>query len=226
VGKKILIVILIAILAVASSGCGPDIFGGRTKFTIVIPLNTHTKTKDLLGLNATKTMIAYIKTLTATQWTRTQTRTATSTSIPTKTVSPTQTLTPSVTSKWTSFPIRFYPVNFSSDNLFQGAQSCDPKTLTVQVQVTPSDPVFSVGLFYRIEENGGGNSYPWGGGLAMNPQGNGWYQLSLVGNNLPSISTWQHEAWLDFQFVANGPNNQAIAWSPVIRKATLWQCYV
>jgi CSLREA domain-containing protein len=142
----------------------------------------------------------------------------------TLTLTPTSPIPPTPTQ--TLSPIVFSPVNFSTDQLFQGATSCNPETLSVQVRVTPPELVFSVGLFYKIEEKGGSGSSPWSKGLAMIPQGNGWYQLVLTGNDLPSISKWKHEAWLDFQFVANGQNGQALAWSAVIRKVTLWQCYV
>ena len=143
-----------------------------------------------------------------------------STSTLTPTLAPTGTPTP------TTAAIIFDPVEISSDKLFQGGQSCDPKTLTLKVRVAPPAMVSSVGLFYRIIAKQGNQSYPWGGGLAMTPMGSGWYALTLTGNDLPSIGQWQTEAWLDFQFVANDANNQPIAWSPVIRKVTFWQCYV
>jgi len=142
----------------------------------------------------------------------------------TPSATPTTGITPTTTP--TSAPILFDPLEISSDKLFQGAQSCDPKTLTIKVRVTPPEAVASVGLFYRIVAKQGDQTYPWSEGLAMIPQGNGWYGLTLTGNDLPNIGQWQVEAWLDFQFVANGPNNQPIAWSPVIRQVTFWQCYV
>jgi CSLREA domain-containing protein len=141
-----------------------------------------------------------------------------------ETGTPTETLVSTPTPTLAS--IVFDPVQFSSDKLFQGGKSCDPKTLTVQVKVSPSQMVSSIGVFYRIVAKQGNQSYPWGGGLAMTPQGNGWYGLTLAGNDLPSIGQWQTEAWLDFQFVANDTNNQPIAWSSVYRQVTLWQCYI
>ena len=69
--------------------------------------------------------------------------------------------------------------------------------------------VSSVGLFYRIVAKQGDQNYPWGGGLAMIPQGSGWYALTVSGNDLPSIGTWKTEAWLDFQFVANNAEQPA-----------------
>jgi hypothetical protein len=138
----------------------------------------------------------------------------------------TPTLTPTGTPTTSLSKIIFDPVEFSTDKLYQGGKSCDPNTLTIKVRVTPPAMVASVGLFYRIVAKQGEQSYPWGGGLAMMPLGGGWYSLTISGNDLPSIGRWKSEAWLDFQFVANNANNQPIAWSPVFRKVTLWQCYV
>ncbi len=137
---------------------------------------------------------------------------------PTTGVTPTATPTPA--------PILFDSLEISSDKLFQGGQSCDPKTLTVKVRVTPPEAVASVGLFYRIVAKQGNQNYPWSEGLKMTALGNGWYALTLVGNDLPSIGQWQTEAWLDIQFVAFGPDNQPVAWSAVYRQVTFWQCYV
>jgi hypothetical protein len=142
------------------------------------------------------------------------------TSTPPPTLAPTDTPSPEPDS------IVFEPAEISSDKLFQGGDSCDPKTLTLKVRVTPAEMVASVGLFYRIVAKQGSQSYPWGGGLAMIPISSDWYALTIVGNDLPSIGQWQTEAWLDFQFVANDANSQPIAWSPVIRQVTFWQCYV
>jgi hypothetical protein len=136
------------------------------------------------------------------------------------------TLTPTNTLSPEPAPIVFDPVEISSDKLFQGGDSCDPKTLTLKVRVTPAAMVSSIGLFYRIVAKQGDQSYPWGGGLAMIPGSSGQYVLTITGNDLPSIGQWQTEAWLDFQFVANDANSQPVAWSPVFRQVTFWQCYI
>jgi hypothetical protein len=79
---------------------------------------------------------------------------------PSVTGTPTPTFTPTgtPTSAMAKFP--FDPVEFSSDKLFQGGKSCDPKTLTVKVRATPPAMVSSVGLFYRIVAKQGTQSYP------------------------------------------------------------------
>ncbi|HEY5118165.1 MAG TPA: right-handed parallel beta-helix repeat-containing protein [Anaerolineales bacterium] len=136
----------------------------------------------------------------------------------------TPTLIPSKTPTPTSAPISFDPVNFSTDQLFT-QKSCGPTQVTIQVRVSPPDLVSSLGLFYKLEEKEGSNSTPWSEGQAMIPQGGGWYQLILYGEDLPSIGKWKHDAWLDVQFVANGEDGKGIAWSTIYRQVTLGQCY-
>jgi CSLREA domain-containing protein len=120
-------------------------------------------------------------------------------------------------------PILFDPVEFSSEILYKG-QGCEPLTLTIRVHITPPEEVASVGLFYRLTAKEGGQSFPWSEGLAMSPQGDGWYGLTLIGDDLPNIYEWQSGAWLDFQFVANGPEGEVIARSEVIRKVVYAMC--
>jgi CSLREA domain-containing protein len=143
---------------------------------------------------------------------------------PAVTATRTSTLTPTVSPTRTLAPIAFDPVNFSTDQLFT-QKSCGTTQVTIQVRVSPPDLVFSLGLFYKLEEKEGSNSTPWSEGLAMIPQGGGWYQLILYGEDLPSIGKWKHDAWLDVQFVANGKDGTGIAWSTIYRQVTLGQCY-
>jgi hypothetical protein len=58
----------------------------------------------------------------------------------------------------------------------------------------------------------------------MIPRGNGVYELALNGSDLPSIAEWEHDAWVDIQFAANGSGGQPIAWSQTNRIATLALC--
>jgi hypothetical protein len=135
---------------------------------------------------------------------------------------------PSETAAFTSTisPILFGQAVFSTQQLWQGGESCKPQNMKVEVQVTPAEMVSSVGFFFRIVAKSGDHSVPWGGGWAMLPQGGGWYQLAFEGNDLPDVDDWWEDAWLDFQFVANDSNNQTLARSEVIRSVTLSQCYV
>jgi CSLREA domain-containing protein len=125
----------------------------------------------------------------------------------------------------TSTSILFDPVEFSADRLFQGGKTCSPMTLTVTVQVAPQDLVHSVALYYRLVEKDGTGSYPWTEGEKMERLGNGRYRLELSGNDLPSIYSWKHEAWLDIQFVAYDSNYQPVGRSAVIRQITLERCF-
>jgi hypothetical protein len=121
-------------------------------------------------------------------------------------------------------PLLFDPVSFSSDTVYQGGKTCSPTTLTVVVQVAPPESVQSVALYYRLVEKEGANSFPWNEGGKMVRLGNGRFQLELSTDDLPSISGWDHEAWLDIQFIAYGAGNQLAGRSDVIRQVTVQQC--
>jgi hypothetical protein len=144
----------------------------------------------------------------------------------TPTPEPTGTPTPAPTGTATLAAIIFDPVIFSSDVIYTHySYSCDPKELTVQVKVSPADPVKSLGLFYRLEEKEGANITPWGGGLAMFPQGGGWHTLTIHSEDFPAdIHQWNNEAMLAIQFVANGPDGEAIGRSAVFRQVTVSRC--
>jgi hypothetical protein len=141
----------------------------------------------------------------------------------------TSTFTPTLTPTWTPTPaiasILFDPVNFSTDIIYASGRSCDPKEMTIRVKVTPAGMVNSLGFFYRLEEKTGGKAGPWSEGLAMIPQGGGWYALTLYGENLIGIFQSQDEVWVAVQFVANGKDGQVLGRSAVYRQVTLGKCY-
>ncbi len=138
----------------------------------------------------------------------------------------TSTLTPTKTPTLTPAPIIFDPVNFSVEIIYSRfGRSCNPKQLTIQVRVSQPGLVFSLGLFYRLEEKEGTNITPWSAGFAMIPQGSGWYQLPITSEDFPDTSKWGHDAWLEIQFIANGKDGQPIARSAVYRNVTVSQCY-
>ncbi len=96
-------------------------------------------------------------------------------------------LTPTKTPTLTPAPIIFDPVNFSVDKIYSRfGRSCNPKQLTIQVKVSPPELVFSLGLFYRLEEKEGTNATPWSAGFAMIPQGSGWYTLTIASEISPT----------------------------------------
>jgi CSLREA domain-containing protein len=149
--------------------------------------------------------------------------TATSPSI-TSTLTPT--LTPTSTPTPAAAKIIFDPVNFSSDLIYNRyARSCTPKEVTIQIKVSPAEWVKSVGFFYKLEEKGSTNVTPWNGGLAMIPQGGGWYTITLLSEDFPAdVLQWNNDAWLAVQFVANGQDGQILTRSAVYRKVTLGRC--
>jgi hypothetical protein len=145
---------------------------------------------------------------------------------PTVTGTPTPTPKPTKTGTPTLAKILFDPVNFSNDLIYNRyGRGCSPQEVTVQVKVSPAEAVKSVGLFYRLEEKDGSNKTGWSEGFAMLPQGGGWYTLTLYSEDFPTdILQWQNDALLAVQFVANGPDGQPIAHSPVFRMVTVGWC--
>jgi CSLREA domain-containing protein len=138
---------------------------------------------------------------------------------------PIPTLPPLPTTTRTPLLIVFDPVHFSAEKIYAAGPSCNPKELAVQVKVSPAEMVYSLGLFYRLEEKEGTKVGPWGGGLAMIPQGGGWYQLTLYGEDLPGTFEWSGDAWIAVQFIANGKDGEILARSEVYRQVTLGQCH-
>ncbi|MBN2084819.1 MAG: right-handed parallel beta-helix repeat-containing protein [Anaerolineales bacterium] len=138
---------------------------------------------------------------------------------PAVTITPTPTLTP------TAAAIKFDPVNFSTDLIYTKiGRACKPKEVTIEVRISPEQSVQSVGLFYRLEEKEGANVTDWGGGLAMIPQGGGWYKLTVFSEDFPDVSKLNGDLWLAVQFVANGPDGQILVRSAVYRQVTVGQC--
>ncbi|MBN1440341.1 MAG: hypothetical protein JW929_13115 [Anaerolineales bacterium] len=142
---------------------------------------------------------------------------------------PADTDTPTLTATLTGTPtlagILFGPVNFSTDTVYAYGRSCDPKEVSIQVRVSPEENVQSVGLFHRLEEKNGTQAGPWSEGLAMIPQGGGWYQLTLYGEDLIGDLRSNDEIWVAIQFVANAKDGKILARSEIFRKITLGRCY-
>ncbi len=119
----------------------------------------------------------------------------------------------------------FEPVKFSDGLIYTKiGRTCVPKEVTVEVKISPADLVGSVGLFYRLEEKEGANVTPWGGGLAMIPQGGGWYKLTVYSEDFPDLAKLKGDLLLAVQFVANDSGGQVLARSTVYREVTVGQC--
>jgi CSLREA domain-containing protein len=118
----------------------------------------------------------------------------------------------------------FDPVEYSDNPVFHGGKTCTSKQVTIRVKVTPADLVKSVGLFYRLESKTGDRFGDWGGGLAMTPEGGGWYRIALNADDIPGIHEWRDDSILAIQFVANGEGDLILARSPVQRELVVSLC--
>ncbi len=108
---------------------------------------------------------------------------------PSITNTPRRSPTPTETPTLTAIGFLFDPVKFSTGTMYSKiGRTCIPKEVTIEVKVSPAELVGSIGLFYRLEEKEGTNVTPWGGGLAMIPQGGGWYKLTIYSEDFPDVS--------------------------------------
>jgi hypothetical protein len=120
--------------------------------------------------------------------------------------------------------ITFDPVEVSVDQIYQGGQTCTQRSVTIRVKVNGAMDLKSVGLFFLLEEQNGPGVTSWSSGFAMDPLGGDWYQRTLNAENLPSIASWQNDAWLALQFVANGPGDEKLATSGIFEYVTVTRC--
>ncbi len=156
--------------------------------------------------------------------TPTFTYTPTITLTPTKTVSPTITHTPTKTATptrtYTPTPVPGVVPTFSrqvsSDQFYYGG--CTPNTVTVQVQVSEPEAVFSVVLFQKLQ-----NLTSWDGGTAMHAAGNGKYTLTVSANTVPGREDSTSAVWLN-QIAATARNGKVLARSQTYGDVTLYAC--
>jgi hypothetical protein len=118
----------------------------------------------------------------------------------------------------------FDPVEYSDNPVFHDGKTCTVKQVTIRVKVTPAELVKSVGLFYRLESKTGDRFGDWGGGLAMIPEGGGWYRMTLNADEIPDIRNWREDTILAIQFIANDVGGAVLARSPVYRELVLSLC--
>ncbi|MGB7537375.1 MAG: right-handed parallel beta-helix repeat-containing protein [Anaerolineales bacterium] len=118
----------------------------------------------------------------------------------------------------------FDPVEYSDNPIFHDGKTCTSKQVTIRVKVSPAELIKSVGLFYRLETKTGDRFGDWGGGLAMIPEGGGWYRMTLNADEIPDIRNWREDTILAIQFVANDDGGAVLARSPVHRELVISLC--
>jgi CSLREA domain-containing protein len=118
----------------------------------------------------------------------------------------------------------FDPMEYSANPVFPPGPSCTPNEVTIRVKLSSADRVKSVGLFYRLETKAGGALAGWSEGLAMTPEGGGWYRLTLPAEDIPGIRDLREEGLLAIQFVANGAGGEVLARSGVYRDLVVKPC--
>jgi hypothetical protein len=100
--------------------------------------------------------------------------------------------------------------------------SCGPNQVTIEI--TATDPeAYSVVAFVRLADQGSGDRTEWTA-MAMSPQGNGAFTLTLMlEDDVPLF--WSYlQAYLQLQFVATSQGGDEVGRSPVYSEITVERC--
>jgi hypothetical protein len=119
-------------------------------------------------------------------------------------------------------PGGFSPPKASTDTFYYRGTGCGPKEVTLTVQsLDPS--ARNVVLFFRLKEEDGGETTSWNEGEAMDPQEDMFYSLTLAAESIPDFISFS-EAYLQYQFVAEGAGGTILGRSQVYGDIVLEMC--
>ena len=142
-------------------------------------------------------------------------------------VTPTPTVTPTgtVTVTPTTTPAGDLSVSFlgaSTDKFYFGDKACGPVDVMLEAQVSDTQQIRDVLLFFKLRDIDSGKYTDWNGGTDMDAAGNGRFRLVLESKSILDIAA--RENYLIYQFVGTGATNQSVARSPVYSDITLSGC--
>ena len=118
----------------------------------------------------------------------------------------------------------FNDVQLSNNLVHFGAQSCDPKQVTVSVRAQQPNGIKVVVFFFRLQDLNTKQFTPWNDGVSMNPSSDGTYTLTLPGDILAQLSKSKFDqALVHYQFVIQ-PNQGDNVNSQIFSDLTLASC--
>jgi hypothetical protein len=121
--------------------------------------------------------------------------------------------------------MKFIDPWISTDHFYYPGAGCGPIQVQFQIGVSDPAPVKSAGIFFQLKDKSAGTLSGWSEGFAMSPIGGGKYFFTLPLKDLPGLSTMKFkEAWLQYQFVANGIDGKPLLHSDVFANITLSFC--
>lgn len=137
-------------------------------------------------------------------------------------VTPEPTATLTATPAATEFATGFGSPDYSATQVYWGRRGCSPTDLTVEI-MHANPNVYSLVLFYRIDSTETADQTDWMA-KAMNPVGDGYYQLTLM----PEIESGDvlafRKAMINIQVVATDSDGNEIDRTPVFSDVMLDYC--
>jgi hypothetical protein len=108
-----------------------------------------------------------------------------------------------------------YAVTHDVNKFYYKNSTCGPTKITISLQVSDPDKVWSVVIFTRFMDNEGEGQSKWDTGHAMTPQGSdGEYSITLDSAKIANFDTYDY-AVFRYQFVATDKNRNEVARSEV-----------
>ncbi len=159
------------------------------------------RTKDAQGSwsNYADAMITVAESQTAQEQPAQQQAQATNTTAPTSTPSATQT------------PDKPYifDVDHDVDKFFYNKTTCGATKITITLEVSDPDKVWSVVIFTRFLDKEGEGQTKWDSGHAMSPKGDGVYSITLDSSKIANFDTYEF-AVFRYQFVATDKDRNEV----------------
>ncbi|NMB62539.1 MAG: hypothetical protein GYA18_09405 [Chloroflexi bacterium] len=128
---------------------------------------------------------------------------------PTNTTAPT--VAPATVTPSTPY---IYNVDHDVNKFYYKNGTCGPTKITISIQVSDPDKVWSVVIFTRFLDKEGEGQSKWDSGHAMSPKGDGVYSITLESSKITNYDTYDY-AVFRYQFVATDKNRNEVTRSEV-----------
>lgn len=107
-----------------------------------------------------------------------------------------------------------YNVDHDVNKFYYKNNSCGPTKITISLQVSDPDKVWSVVIFTRFLDKEGEGQSKWDSGHAMSPKSDGVYSITLDSSKITNYDTYDY-AVFRYQFVATDKDRNEVARSEV-----------
>ena len=140
------------------------------------------------------------------------TPTLTSTPSPSLTATRTPTNTPSATSTFspTVTPSSFGIPQLSTNQIYYGGATCEPRRLTIRVIAQHPAGIKVVIFFHKLREIDSGKQSDWSAGWSMNTMGDDIYTLSVSGDTFIGDTAFTGQTLVSYQFAIQANNGEIV----------------